>query len=304
MRNEANSQQFHRRHLLALGVQGTVVAGLGLTGPSALAADPNRMATGFKHACDLTVMANRQIAVIGDRQLAMFSPNGQKIQALDLKAAPQAVCAGARGGLLVAMQDAILRLNDAGAQIGRWSVADGVAVTSISAGSDSVYVGDGVHGKVHRFNASGQYQGSLDQTFAAAANFFPVEVDAEGRLHVAHSSRHRVETFSPAGISVASWGAKSRDAAGFSGCCNPVDLAVLPDGKFVTAERGQPRIKLFSSKGDYIKTLAEPEQFTADRLSSYDNHQACSGGGLSVAAGPKGEVYALDHADSSLQRVS
>ncbi|MCH8216151.1 MAG: hypothetical protein IH892_05190 [Planctomycetes bacterium] len=306
MNNETNSQQFHRRHFMALGVQGTVVAGLGLTAPSAMAAGQKPMATGFKHACDLTVMATGQIAVIGDRQLAIFSRNRRKIHVKDLGAAPQAVCAGAKGGLLVAMQDAILLLNDAGAQIGRWSLADrdGLAVTSISAGGDSVYVGDGVHGKVHRFTASGQYQGSLDQTFAAAANFFPVEVDAEGRLHVAHSSRHRVETFSPAGISVASWGAKSRDAAGFSGCCNPVDLAVLPDGKFVTAERGQPRIKLFSSKGDYIKTLAEPEQFTADRLSSYDNHQACSGGGLSVAAGPKGAVYALDHADSSLQRVS
>ena len=306
MNNEANSQQFDRRQLLALGVQGTVVAGLGLTATPAAAADRKPMATGFKHACDLTVMGNGQIAVIGDRQLAIFSPNGRRIHAQDLDAAPQAICAGAEGGLLVALQDAILLLNEAGARIGRWSLADrdGIAVTSISAGRDSVYVGDGVHGKVHRFTASGRYQGPLDQTFAAAANFFPVEVDAAGRLHVAHSSRHRVETFDRAGRSVASWGAKSRDAAGFSGCCNPVDLAVLPDGRFVTAERGQPRIKLFSSKGDYIETLADPEQFTADRLSSYDNHQACSGGGLSVAAGPRGEVYVLDHADSSVQRLS
>lgn len=72
MNNETNSQQFHRRHFMALGVQGTVVAGLGLTAPSAMAAGQKPMATGFKHACDLTVMATGQIAVIGDRQLAIF----------------------------------------------------------------------------------------------------------------------------------------------------------------------------------------------------------------------------------------
>lgn len=306
MNKQANSQQFDRRQLLALGVQGTVVAGLGLTASPARAADQKPIATGFKHACDLTVLAGGRIAVIGDRHLAILSGNGRETQTRDLDAAPQAICAGVKGGLLVAMQDAILLMNNAGTQIGRWSLADrdGIAVTSISAGRDSVYVGDGVHGKVHRFTASGRYQGSLDRTFAATPNFFPVEVDAAGRLHVAHSSRHRVETFDRAGRSVASWGAKSRAAAGFSGCCNPVDLAVLPDGQFVTAERGQPRIKLFSSKGEYIKTLADPELFTADRLSSYDNHQACSGGGLSVAAGRQGEVYVLDHADSSVRRLS
>ncbi len=86
MRNEANSQQFHRRHLLALGVQGTVVAGLGLTATPARAADQKPMATGFKHACDLTVLAGGQIAVIGDRQLAIFSPNGRTVQTQDLDA--------------------------------------------------------------------------------------------------------------------------------------------------------------------------------------------------------------------------
>ena len=34
--------------------------------------------------------------------------------------------------------------------------------------------------------------------------------------------------------------------ADFFGCCNPAQLAVLPDGRFVTAEKGIPRVKIYS----------------------------------------------------------
>ena len=49
--------------------------------------------------------------------------------------------------------------------------------------------------------------------------------------------------------SKASWGTASMGIEGFCGCCNPINLALLPDGRFVTCEKGLPRVKIYSADG-------------------------------------------------------
>lgn len=38
-------------------------------------------------------------------------------------------------------------------------------------------------------------------------------------------------------------------ADGFCGCCNPTHFALLPDGGFVTAEKGIVRVKVYGPDG-------------------------------------------------------
>ncbi len=81
---------------------------------------------------------------------------------------------------------------------------------------------------------------------------------------------------------LSSWEAAGFGIEGFSGCCNPAHFALLPDGGFVTAEKGLPRVKIHNVDGSLRCVVAAPDQF--DDAAS----------GLDVAVGPKGRIYVLD----------
>ena len=72
------------------------------------------------------------------------------------------------------------------------------------------------------------------------------DVDAAGVVHATDSGRHQVTSWTFDGTMVASFGrfgmAKPED---FVGCCNPVNVAVAPDGSLVTAEKMVARVKVF-----------------------------------------------------------
>ena len=102
---------------------------------------------------------------------------------------------------------------------------------------------------------------------------------------------------------LASWGKRSRGLDGFSGCCNPVSVAVTDSGEFVTAERGQPRIKLFGKDGKFRSVIAGPEAFDAEEHEKVDTDAelvTCQNGGIEV--GLLGDqVVALDHTTASFR---
>ncbi len=59
----------------------------------------------------------------------------------------------------------------------------------------------------------------------------------------------------------------------FFGCCNPAHFAVLSDGRFVTAEKGLPRIKIYSPQGKFECVVAGQEQFPSIAADlAVDNH--------------------------------
>jgi len=54
-------------------------------------------------------------------------------------------------------------------------------------------------------------------------------------LYVAENSRHQVNQFSREGDKVNSWGSRGRDGVrGYTGCCNPMNVAFGPDGSVVS----------------------------------------------------------------------
>jgi hypothetical protein len=98
-----------------------------------------------------------------------------------------------------------------------------------------------------------------------------------GLLYVANPGRHRVEVFTQDGAykPELSWGEPSTSWSGFAGCCNPIALAALDDGRVLTVEKGISRIKIFAEgKLDCVvaapNILGEsphPRYFTAVPLS-------------------------------------
>ncbi len=86
------------------------------------------------------------------------------------------------------------------------------------------------------------------------------------------------------------WGKPSAGIEGFCGCCNPVGLAMLPDGRCVTCEKGLPRVKVYSTEGVFESVVAGPETFPENAKATFvEGHgrlpvgRAGCGGGFATA---------------------
>ena len=99
-----------------------------------------------------------------------------------------------------------------------------------------------------------------------------------------------------------SWGERSSGIKGFCGCCNPASFTLLPDGGFVTVEKGLVRVKVYNSDGGFVGVVAGPDQFTGGKqLKICETPEECQEGGLDVAAGSDGRIYVLDPADNTVK---
>ena len=79
-------------------------------------------------------------------------------------------------------------------------------------------------------------------------------------LYITNPGKHRVEVFTPDGVykPELSWGEASGNLSGFAGCCNPIGLAVLDDGRILTVEKSISRIKIYGTDGELDSAAAGP----------------------------------------------
>lgn len=86
-----------------------------------------------------------------------------------------------------------------------------------------------------------------------------VQACASG-LYVAENSRHQVNHFNREGGKVNSWGSRGRDGVrGYTGCCNPMNVAFGPDGSVYTSESGTGRIKRYTPEGELMELIGSVE---------------------------------------------
>ena len=91
------------------------------------------------------------------------------------------------------------------------------------------------------------------------------------------------------------WGKTGVGIEGFSGCCNPVALAVLPDGGFVTAEKGLVRAKVYDADGEFVGVVAGPEQLGwIGPMRVCKTPEECKAKGFDIAVDDQGRIYILD----------
>jgi hypothetical protein len=101
---------------------------------------------------------------------------------------------------------------------------------------------------------------------------------------------HAFENYSRDGNIRGYWSSTSMKIDGFSGCCNPAHMAILPDGHFVTSEKGLVRIKVYKPSGELLGVVAPPASFKPGETAP----------DLAITAA--GEVLALDF-DRNMIRI-
>lgn len=136
---------------------------------------------------------------------------------------------------------------------------------------NEVFAADAGNRVVLRHDATGKVLGKLGQKdpqrnilgFVIPSPYFDLKTDAEGLVWAVNPGRHRLEAYTREGEMQEVWGVPGFAIQGFCGCCNPSYFARLGDGRFVTSEKGLPRIKVYSAKGDFECVVAGPDSFPA-----------------------------------------
>jgi hypothetical protein len=130
-----------------------------------------------------------------------------------------------------------------------------------------VFLADDNLAEVLRCDFSGKVIGRIGREEAAGSillrspHFDVALGSGDGLLWITNPGRLRVEAYAFDGERKVSWGVSSMTIDGFSGCCNPKDIAFLPDGGVVTSEKGFPRVKVYDRSGQFLCVVAGPESF-------------------------------------------
>jgi len=264
--------------------------------------------TGFSVSRAVIVEPRGRICVAGDKAVRIFDQEGKLLSELALPDEPRCLATNSQGSFYIGFKNHIEVYNGQGKRLAAWQeLGPDAVLTSITVSKDNVFVADAGNRVVWRFDASGnliKQIGRRDRErnipgFVVPSPHLDLAIAPDGLLRVVNPGRHRIEAYTFDGDLEFWWGKFSKTIDGFTGCCNPVNFAVLNDGSFVTCEKGLVRVKLYDSEGRLVGVVAGPRQLVRGGEAHICEVPAeCQSGGFDVAVDAAGRVLVLDTIDN------
>ena len=255
-------------------------------------ADPRRLAM----APDGTLL------VCAGNYVTALNQDGQPGLEIALPEAARCVAVAKDGTIYAGLRDHVEVFDAKGQRRATWDSAGKKAwLTGLALGENEVFAADSGGRVLLRYDKSGKLVARLGEKskernvpgFIVPSPYLDVELTKDGLLRVNNPGRHRVEAYTTDGDFEGDWGKPTGAIDGFCGCCNPIGLALLPDGRFVTCEKGLPRVKIYSAQGEFESVVAGTESFPENAKACSDLND-CTRGGMDAAVGADGRVYILD----------
>jgi hypothetical protein len=245
-----------------------------------------------------------QLWLAAGNYVTAMSPEGQRGIEIALSAPARAVSIARDGTVFVSLRDHLEVFSAKGERKATWEAPDKKAwLTGIAVGDNAVFATDAGNRVLLRYDRAGKLTARLglkdkDRNiagFIVPSPYFDVALGGDGVLRVTNPGRHRVDLFTQDGDFELSWGEATMGIKGFCGCCNPIHLALLPDGRVVTCEKGLPRVKVYSAHGDFETVVAGPESFPENaKACAAKGLGDCTQGGLDAAVLADGRIAILD----------
>jgi len=237
----------------------------------------------------LAVRPDGTVVVVGGRMGAILGTNGV-VQSRFAWQGPvaTAVAAGPDGRIFVGAGAHVVA--GVGSQpLTLWdSLGENARIAGMAADTGQVWVCDAAQRVVWRFDHEGRLLGQLpppgtprEQSFVVPSPSFAAATAAGGCFWVVNPGRFQLERHSAEGRLLDKWSKPGMTTPGFSGCCNPAFLAVLPNGDLVTSEKKIPRVKIYGPDGTFRSVVTPPSALPGDE-------------GRPVAVDRGGRVLVLD----------
>jgi len=266
------------------------------------------IAVDFQELRAVCVGTGDRIYVAGDKGVEVFEPPGTKLQQFPLDGEPR--CLAVAGGdhafpgrVYLGMKSRVEVVDAAGKRVAAWEDLGPKAIlTSIAVADHDVFVADAGNRIVLRYDPDGKLVGRIGQRdpdkqlrgFVIPSPYFDLALTADGLLRVVNPGSHRIEAFTMDGHLETWWGQPGEAVERFCGCCNPTHLAVLPDGRFVTSEKGIPRVKIYSADGQFLGVVAGPDTLAPNETILEETRPDHRLPVFDIAADSRGRVLVLD----------
>ncbi len=251
---------------------------------------------------------DNRLYVAAKNGVSVLDRSGGRVDEIALAGPARCVAAASDGTVYVGLRDHVEVFDRKGGRLASWdSPGKKVWFSGLAVGDNEVFAADAGNRVVLRYDKTGKLIGRIGEKnkernvpgLIVPSPYLDVALGRDGLLRVNNPGRHRVEAYTVSGDLEAFWGKPSAAIAGFCGCCNPVALAMLPDGRAVTCEKGFPRVKVYSAEGSFECVVAGAESFPENTKAH--SLSDCTVGGLDVVADEQGRVYVLDLITSSVR---
>ncbi|RIJ48304.1 hypothetical protein D1614_11280 [Maribellus luteus] len=254
---------------------------------------------GFETPAGITISGDT-LYLVGDKKLKLIDTTGKLLLEKDFENEPTTVEVK-DGMMFIGFKNQIQVLNMLGELQTKWSLAgENTLITAIAAGENNVFVADAGTRRIVRYSKEGELVGEFEgkasaddlHGFIIPSPYFDMDVTEYDELWVVNPGLHTLEQYTEDGNLREHWRASGAQTENFSGCCNPAHFCLLPDGSFVTSEKGLVRVKIYKPSGEFLGVVAPPTKFD-DRL---------EGQAPDVSVDNEGNIYALDF-DRKLLRM-
>jgi hypothetical protein len=231
-----------------------------------------------------------EIYGLGDGEIRVFDSGGIFLRSWKALRGASCLTVAADGRVYVGALGTIEIYDREGNRSGGFSAGEAgkpVAVTALKVFRNEILAADADARYIRQFNQDGKQLGGIGMknnigNFMLPNRWLDFDIDSKGLIVAADSGRHLVAAWALNGSPLGSFGKFGMtDPAHFVGCCNPVNLALTPDGKVVTAEKMVARVKVYEPGGKLMAVIG-PENFD----------QACTH--IYLAVDSTGRILAAD----------
>jgi hypothetical protein len=231
------------------------------------------------------------LIVATDKKLHIYNPDHSPNNSFAVKEQPYSLAAQTTEKLYVAFREHIAIYSAKGTLLKTWSsLGEKGFITSIAVNATHVIAADYGNKQIWLYDLQGNLIRFIGlksghrhaEGFKIPSPYFDVHFASNGSIWAANPGMHRLENYSLDGTLKSHWGKPSMALEGFSGCCNPTHFTQLPNGQFITVEKGLVRIKVYSKTGAFSSVVAAPDSFQEGLT------------GVNLAVDSKGQIYAVD----------
>jgi sugar lactone lactonase YvrE len=198
----------------------------------------------------------------GDTEVKVFDAAGALVRRWSTALPPYSVAVAFDGSVWVGQSGQVEIFSSTGNLLRTWKNRAYMGrVTSIGFLKDSVLIGDAPTRCIYRLDAEGNFLNAIGKDNPLGGLSIPngvvdFGVDPQGIIHVANPGKHRVERYSQKGELLGHMGKfMGADPAGFSGCCNPTNVAIAGPDLLCVTEKAGPRAKIYNYAGKLIAMI-------------------------------------------------
>lgn len=229
-----------------------------------------------------------RVWAVGDSRVLAFEGEGELVASWETAGPAHCIAVGTDGRVQVGEPRQIETFEPGGGQVG--ILRDGERLrfpTSVATHDDYLLVGDSGTRAIHRYDREGKFVNTIGRDNRTVGFMIPNSqvdfvVNGEGIIHAVNPGKHRVERYTLEGKLLGHMGRfTGTNPEGFSGCCNPTNVALRRDGRVVVTVKAPPAVKIYDPGGKLLEVMG---------TNAFDPGSR----NMDVAVDAEGTVYVID----------